>query len=66
MSFYKFLQPVNSWFLYIEPTVAWDVKKKKIYVKYLLTLSSLFLSLSLSLSLSLLLDSVVLGIDFGG
>ena len=27
MGFVKFLEPVNNWFLYIEPSVAQDVKK---------------------------------------
>ena len=51
MGFYKFLHPVSSWFLYIDPTVAQDVKKKNVilflYLLSLLTLSSLFLFLSL-------------------
>ena len=69
MGFYKFLHPMSSWFLYIDPTVAQDVKKKNVILFLsllsltllsLLTLSSLFLFLSLSV------DLVVLGVDFGG
>ena len=56
MGFYKFLHPMSSWFLYIDPTVAQDVKKKNVILFLsllsltllpLLTLSSLFLFLSL-------------------
>ena len=55
MGFYKFLHPVNSWFLYIEPIVAQDVKKKNVILFLSLVSDSLVSSHSLffvSVSLS--------------
>ena len=61
MGFYKFLHLVNSWFLYIEPTIAHDVKK----INVILFLSLLSLTLLSLLTLSSLFPFLSLG-GFGG